>query len=119
MSSAIDKEALQQLKELSDTVPGDNLLKNLIDLFNVETPKRIQEIKRAFEAKDFPNLTLAAHSLKSGSAYLGAMKLSEISKTIEHSSTNNEIPPEMDKLIEGLEKEYTEASQYLNTQVAA
>jgi CheY-like chemotaxis protein/HPt (histidine-containing phosphotransfer) domain-containing protein len=77
----IDPAALQNLRELV----GDDeaFLKELINTFLQDAPNLVEDMGRAIKAGDAPALRLAAHTLKSNSADFGAMKLSDLSKTLE------------------------------------
>lgn len=59
------------------------LLKNIVTLFIEKSPELIEEIDAALEAGDAESLFRAAHSLKSSSATIGAMGLSETCSQLE------------------------------------
>ena len=64
---------------------GDDveLLSTLVDLFRVDYPKHLTEIRVAFSANDPPRLKKAAHSLKGCSANLGGAQLAKTAFEVE------------------------------------
>ena len=114
----VNEETFKNIAKLDQTC-DINLLDELIVLFNEETPKRIKEIKKATFELNFVELTKAAQSLKSGSAYLGAEQLALLGNEIESSATNNEIPRNMETLVGDLEHFYSLAKEFFNNKKAA
>ncbi len=55
----------------------------LIDLFLEEIPDQLADMQQAIAEQNSKTLTLAAHTLKSNSATLGAMTLSAICQELE------------------------------------
>ncbi len=76
------------LKDLIDIM--GNEYKVLIDVYLEDTPKMLDQIKQAVTQNQINLVIMPAHSLKSTSANLGALKLSEIAKRIELSARQNE-----------------------------
>ncbi len=80
--SPIDIKALDTIASLqSDT--SDALLKKIITLYLDSSLNLMKSIREAAERNDADALNHAAHTLKSSSAYLGAMTLSSMSKELE------------------------------------
>jgi HPt (histidine-containing phosphotransfer) domain-containing protein len=80
--SLLDRDTLDGLKELG----GDDdpeLFFELIDLFLADAPQRIEEIRRGLEQADIKLLERAAHTLKSSSANVGALSLSQLCRRME------------------------------------
>jgi len=78
----IDPGVIEGLRELGGTEdPG--LLVELIDLYLSDAPLRMAEIEQSFASGDWPLLERAAHTLKSASANIGALGLSELCKELE------------------------------------
>ncbi len=75
---AVDFEVLDELREM---LGGE--VQQLIRLFLDDAPQLIARLETAAARPDYPLLYQAAHSLKSSSANLGAMALSEAAKRIE------------------------------------
>jgi HPt (histidine-containing phosphotransfer) domain-containing protein len=78
----LDLAALASLRELQETGEPD-IVTEIGGLFLEHAPKKLSAICDAAERKDAKALQMAAHSLKSSSAYVGAMKLSALCKELE------------------------------------
>ena len=76
---AIEMPVLLQMQKTHAT-----LLSRLLDTYLGYSPKAIQQMMAALEAQDHGQLKITAHSLKSSSANLGAMKLSGLCRDLEH-----------------------------------
>jgi signal transduction histidine kinase/CheY-like chemotaxis protein len=74
----IDFEVLDELREV---LGGE--VRHLVQVFLDDAPQLIARLETAATRPDYPLLYQAAHSLKSASANLGAMRLSEAAKRIE------------------------------------
>ena len=79
----LSKAAIAQLRDLGD---GDDLLIEIIDLFNAETPKRLDAMADAVVVANCTELARVSHSLKSSSANIGALKLYAVCVEIEATS---------------------------------
>lgn len=62
---------------------GDELVHQLFRTFLGHAPTRIGDLRSAAESRDLEALTRAVHSLRSSSAMLGAMELSELAGDLE------------------------------------
>lgn len=81
-TSAVDFQAIQALCDMF----GENassVLVEVIDSFLEDTPQILQVIRNAVDAGDAVALRQATHTLKSTSATLGAMTLSNLCKQLE------------------------------------
>lgn len=81
-TSAVDPQAIQALCDLF----GENassVLVEVIDSFLEDTPHILQVIRNSVDARDAVALRQATHTLKSTSATLGAMTLSNLCKQLE------------------------------------
>jgi HPt (histidine-containing phosphotransfer) domain-containing protein len=81
-NSVLDRSVLASLRELQEEGEPD-IVAEVGDLFINHAPQKIAAIKKAASEGNAKALELAAHSLKSSSSYIGAMKLSAISKELE------------------------------------
>ncbi len=79
---AVDLSVIEELRELETEDP--NLVADLIDEFLKSTPVRIAKIRAAISASRPDEVGRIAHALKSGAGALGAVRLSETSRTLEH-----------------------------------
>ncbi len=76
---ALDTDVVEDLRE----VMGAEFL-SLIRVFLEDTPRTLERLQAAADSSDTPTLVAAAHSLKSTSANLGALDMSELARQIEH-----------------------------------
>ncbi len=63
---------------------GTDLLRKLAELFRGEGRKQLDSLHQTWRSGDRVTATRAAHTLKSSSAALGALRLSELCRQIEH-----------------------------------
>jgi CheY-like chemotaxis protein len=83
---ALDMEIVEDLQEMM----GSDY-QSLVRIYLEDSPKLISQIQTALDNRDCAALVAPAHTLKSSSANLGAMALSDIAKTIEKSARNSDI----------------------------
>ncbi len=76
---ALASDVVEDLRE----VMGGEFL-SLIRVFLEDTPRTLERLQAAAETGDTPTLVASAHSLKSTSANLGALDMSELARQIEH-----------------------------------
>ncbi len=75
LCNVLDQSVLASLRELQDEGDPD-IVAEVGGLFIKHSPDKVKAILEAAEKDDAKGLQLAAHSLKSSSAYIGAMRLS-------------------------------------------
>ncbi len=73
--SILDLEALHQLRELGN-MSGRDVLGKAVGHYLQQTPEQVVQLQDAWNTQDANTLRRIAHTLKSGSANLGAMKFS-------------------------------------------
>lgn len=78
---SVDREELIKIREAAGGNEG--LVIQLIDIYLEDTPPRIAALRDAAENGDPAGLKMAAHSLKSSSAGVGALTLSDMSRELE------------------------------------
>ena len=81
-----EAEIIEQktLAALLDSLGGDvEFLKELVDAYLDSTPGLLAAMRQAAAAGDGPALQRAAHSLKTGSASMGARSLAALCKQLE------------------------------------
>ena len=78
---SIDAQVLQTLREYDDD--DDPFVDILIETYLNEAPQHLDGIRAAVQSQDAKLLKESAHTLKSSSAQLGAMRFSQICKEIE------------------------------------
>lgn len=78
---------LDVVAELRDATGGDmDFVRELVETFVEEAGGHLEALAAAIEADDPAGLVRPAHTLKSSSASVGAMRLSELCRGIEESS---------------------------------
>ena len=85
--AVIDRAALDSLREIERSGKA-NMVKRIIDSYLSDAPKLIRAMKQAAEADNRPDLARAAHTLKSSSANLGALGLSNLCGELELTARN-------------------------------
>ena len=72
------------LTELLETTGGDiDFVRELVDTYLADTPVQLDAITTAVEDDDAEALVRPAHTLKSSSATVGAMRLSSVARELE------------------------------------
>lgn len=91
MSVSIDEKALKAIETLQR--PGKpDLLVRIVGLFKTETPKTLASMVEGIDSMDMEAVRVAAHTLKSSSAYVGALDLSERCKELERAAHDQNFP---------------------------
>lgn len=96
--SKIEKQILDDLVATTDV----EFVKELIDAYLDDSPVLINEMKTALQDNDAATFRRAAHTLKSSSASLGVLALSEISKELEQigkAEILDQVDGKLDQLI--------------------
>jgi HPt (histidine-containing phosphotransfer) domain-containing protein len=84
-ASALDRAALDAIRAL-DEGGAAGLLQQVVQVYLESVPPLIAELRRAGAAGDAAAVRDAAHSLKSSSANLGAARLAEMCRAVEHAA---------------------------------
>lgn len=87
-------------------------LKRMFTVFISQEPKRIKEIKEAFEARDVEKLRLLAHSLKGGAATMGIGRVRDICLQLENASKAKDLNAAKDHLTD-LESEMRQTYAFM------
>jgi CheY-like chemotaxis protein len=110
-ANGFDTTALDRIRALE--APGSNdLIKTVISHYCNETPKILESLKGALQGNDAPSVNKLAHSLKSSSANVGAIALSELCKEMELAGRANTLA-RCPELLFRIEREYEVASRIL------
>lgn len=107
----LDHESIANLRMLG-AEGDDDFLKEIIDIFLEDTPRRLNELRDAFLAQDQVTFTRAVHSIKGSSSNLGALRLRARAEHIEHASRQQGLAG-LDAEIPGLEAEFVAAKAEL------
>jgi HPt (histidine-containing phosphotransfer) domain-containing protein len=105
---SIDLDAIANLKDLN---PGDGgeFLKEIVNIYIEDTPKRIDELKVSLAAGDVKSFTRAAHTIKGSSANVGAQVLKSMGERLE-SLSRTEGLANVAPLIAGCEAEFAKVT---------
>jgi two-component system, sensor histidine kinase and response regulator len=113
----IDAGMLEKARSWAEEL-GEDFLIELIDIYKQDTPRRLAALRQALEQADFEALRREAHTLKSSSAQLGAMEISNMAKDMEALARAGKID-DMDARIAHLTEEYTKLEVVLGALRAA
>jgi HPt (histidine-containing phosphotransfer) domain-containing protein len=79
---AIDRDILRTLEEtVAAGLPG--LMVELLDSYLEDSPKQLENLRQAVDNQDAQRVQFGAHTLKSGSATFGAMRLANLCQELE------------------------------------
>ena len=106
----LQRRALDNILALHRT-GTPNILRRVISIYLESSPKLLTIIEQAIEASDSAKLYNAAHSLKSASANLGAVKLA---KTCQQLEVNADAFTDTTELLIALKRQYNEVEKALN-----
>jgi two-component system sensor histidine kinase/response regulator len=96
----LSEQALDRLRELDPTGQA-KLLDRIFSTFESSTSRLMAQLEQAWEVGDLKNVGFVAHTLKSSSASIGALRLMRHCLKIEsmvNQSTNDALPAELDAL---------------------
>ncbi|MBI9090187.1 MAG: response regulator [Desulfobacterium sp.] len=78
----IDRQVLQELRELQ--IQGEpDVVQRVVNAYLITSKQLIAKMKQALSTENFSSLQQSAHGLKSSSANIGAMALSEMNRQLE------------------------------------
>ncbi len=110
-SSPIDRSVLCGLHDLQ--IEGEpSIVKRVINAYLTDSEPLISQLKEALSENDSEVLQWSAHSLKSSSANVGALRLSEISRELEMNCRNN-VLEDAARLVAAIESEFMKAKESL------
>lgn len=87
----LDPNAIEALRAVSPD-DGGEFFRELVDIFLQDTPRRIAEIESTLAAKNAPDLTRAAHSIKGSSSNFGAVALHDVARSMEQAGKEQDYP---------------------------
>ncbi len=108
----LDYKVLQIIMELAEE-EAETILTDLREQYFKDSEIRLGELDEAIANKKPEVLKQLAHTLKSSSANLGAIKLAQICKELETMGRNNLMTRETENLAQELNKEYQKFKQEL------
>ena len=86
----IDSQALENIRSL-ETPDNPGILEKVVSFYLQESPEIIQILRQAISEKDAKTVQQKAHYFKSGSANLGAARLAELCRELEHMGRDNTL----------------------------
>ncbi len=107
---ALDPEAIAALRDLSPE--DDSFLREIIQTYLEDTPKRIHEVRLALSAADSVAFVRATHTIKGSSSNLGAERLRRTAERLEHGARQNGLHG-MEQAVADLEAEFATARDAL------
>ena len=96
-SSPIDQSVLDIIRDMEDEDDPD-MLAEIIGLYLDKAPELLQTMQAAIAHKDAESLRVAAHTLKSSSANVGARVLSDLCRELEELGRNGSLDNAATKL---------------------
>jgi CheY-like chemotaxis protein len=110
----LDASRLDSLRRLGD-LSGKPLLREIVDSFLSETPRRLGRMKEALARLDGDELAFVAHSLKGSSSQLGAQRVAALSFELEQKGTSTDLTA-ASTLLADLESEIARVAPLLEEQ---
>jgi len=111
-TSPIDQAVLDGIRALEGP-EGTGLFERVLSLYLSDSPRLMEQIHSAAEKGDAESLQLAAHTLKSSSANLGATGLSDLCRKIEGKARTGEPVAAGDPILGQLEGVYQSVREAL------
>ena len=97
-------------------VMGDEF-PDLVRVYLEDTPKNVALLEQAARQRSMEGIIAPSHSLKSTSANLGALRLSELAKRLEHGARSGELAEPL-ILVSELKREYQQVASALTELLA-
>ena len=90
MNVEIDESALDAIRSLQR--PGKpDILARIVNMYMEKSPELISAIREGVAANDCDKVKMAAHTLKSSSAYVGASAMAEACSRVEAKASNDQL----------------------------
>jgi CheY-like chemotaxis protein/HPt (histidine-containing phosphotransfer) domain-containing protein len=113
--SSIDRSVLDKIRAL-ERGGAAGLLARVVELYLRGTPPLIEQMRQAIDANDEGALRVAAHTLKSSSANVGAMKLNGLCKELESQARQGQVADPAGQ-VAAIEQEFIAARTLLRQQL--
>jgi len=115
--AAIDQRALDGIRSLAnDTAP--DLLDQVIQLYLSSATELLAQLRAGLQANDKDAVRVAAHTLKSSSANLGATAFADMCKQLEHAARVGTLGPHLPSITQ-VESEYDRVRIALERELGA
>jgi HPt (histidine-containing phosphotransfer) domain-containing protein len=113
----VDISALDKIRTLQRE-GAPNLVHKVVKLFISNSAKLVENMKQALSTADAPQLQRAAHTLKSSSATVGALRLAGLCKDMEARARAGNLA-QVEHALNRIEIEYARVRAALAEQAAA
>lgn len=94
----LDPEALQRLREL-DPTGASKLMERVVNAFDTSVSRLLPQLETARAAGDAVGIRHVAHTLKSSSSSIGAVKLSQMCAEMEALARSGQIEGMDDRIV--------------------
>ena len=111
-SDVLNQKTLGNIRSLQRQGAPD-ILEKIIGLYLDNSNNQVNEIEEAVKQRDATTIRNTTHGLKSSSANIGADRLAELCKQMEHQGLNNQLDT-IDEEFERLKQEYKMTCEALN-----
>jgi HPt (histidine-containing phosphotransfer) domain-containing protein len=115
LADGLDRGALDNIRALDES-GGSELLHQVIGIYLKTTPELVRAMRRAADAGDAAAVGTAAHSLKSSSLSIGAIRFGNLCREIE-AAARSTPPATPAALVAALESEYLRVEQLLRSEL--
>jgi signal transduction histidine kinase/CheY-like chemotaxis protein/HPt (histidine-containing phosphotransfer) domain-containing protein len=112
-AGALDASVISDLVD----VMGDEFTE-LVRVYLEDTPKSVALLEQAAASRNTEGIIAPSHSLKSTSANLGAIRLAEVAKRLEHGARSGELGSDPMILVNELKREYGQVAAALGDLIA-
>ena len=112
-SDNLDLSVMDQLLNLDDGEMG--LLKEMLGLFQADTPDRIRAIEATLASGELADMADVAHAIKGAAGTMGAPRLRAVAAELEASGRKGRFETDPPLLLAQLKATYAEALAALET----
>jgi PAS domain S-box-containing protein len=121
LAHPIDRSVLDKLRGLQPNGAPD-IVTSIINIYLANSPVLLGEVQQAMEAGDVETLRRASHTLKSSSANVGALPLSEMCRNLEAMARSNSLSRDGEhaaSLVTGISQEFIRVRDALSTELVS
>jgi HPt (histidine-containing phosphotransfer) domain-containing protein len=107
------------LDEVLESTGNDlDFVKELIDTYLADAPAQLEDMAAAIEADNAASLVRPAHTLKSSSATVGAMRLSAVARELEMAGRSGLLEPSAREMLATARAESAAAAEAIGAWLA-
>ena len=112
----LDQSVLSELQETTGDDP--DFVRDLVETYLADVPLQLKGIDEAIAADDAEALVRPAHTLKSSSVTLGALRLGEVSRTLEMTGRSGNLDATARENAAAAHAEWTSVQQAIDAWLA-